>query len=185
MSGPLSDIDCVVLCGGKGTRARPYLGDTPKVLAPIKGRPFIEWHIDYLRMHGAKRILLLAGHGHERVRDWLTEHPIPDVLLVMDKEQAGCGPALHDATGLLLSYHVLITNGDTLLCGDISKLMQNMERWAPSVLTVGGKSSGVILGIKSTLAAGIFLALPLEVFADFSFIDIGTKEGYEQAQHFV
>ena len=184
----LADIDVAILCGGKGTRAQSYLGNTPKVLAPFAGRPFIEHHIDYLREYGAKRIILLAGHGHDQVNDWLTQHPIPDVLLVKESKLQGGGRALQDAIGVFLTYNVLITNGDTLLIGDLNQVIPKLKahyQYIPSVLTVGGKSTGMCLGVVDLIRDGIFLALPVEAMFGFSFIDFGTPEGYRSAlEHF-
>ena len=36
------EIEAVVLAGGLGTRSRRVLGDTPKLLASVGGRPLIE-----------------------------------------------------------------------------------------------------------------------------------------------
>ena len=33
-------LSIVVLAGGKGTRIKPILGNTPKILAPIGGKTF-------------------------------------------------------------------------------------------------------------------------------------------------
>ena len=36
-----SDITTIILAGGLGTRIRKLVSDRPKVLAEIKGKPFI------------------------------------------------------------------------------------------------------------------------------------------------
>lgn len=46
-----------VLCGGKGTR----LGEPIKCLAPVAGRPFMDWKIEQLRSQGAHQIHLICG----------------------------------------------------------------------------------------------------------------------------
>ena len=36
-------LDVVILAGGKGTRIKEVLNDTPKIMAPIEGKPFLDW----------------------------------------------------------------------------------------------------------------------------------------------
>ena len=45
-----------ILAGGQGTRVRHILGDTPKPMAIVAGRPFLEWVVRYLTAQGVKRI---------------------------------------------------------------------------------------------------------------------------------
>ena len=44
----LSKIDVAILCGGLGKRLRPIVGESPKVIARIKGRPFLDFILDHL-----------------------------------------------------------------------------------------------------------------------------------------
>lgn len=57
----------VILAGGLGTRLRSVAGDTPKILVPVCGRPFVEWQFDLLKRHGARDVLLCVGHGFDQV----------------------------------------------------------------------------------------------------------------------
>ncbi len=50
MRSALVDIDVLILAGGLGSRLNGVLADLPKVLAPIKGRAFLDYQLDYL--HG-------------------------------------------------------------------------------------------------------------------------------------
>ena len=55
-SGLISNIDIAVLAGGLGTRLREVMKPgTPKVLAPIAGRPFLSHLLDWLGQQGAVR----------------------------------------------------------------------------------------------------------------------------------
>ena len=54
----LATLDVLVIAGGLGTRIQSALGDTPKLLAPIGGRPYLAYLLDWLRRFGAKRIEL-------------------------------------------------------------------------------------------------------------------------------
>jgi D-glycero-alpha-D-manno-heptose 1-phosphate guanylyltransferase len=39
-------MQAIVLAGGAGTRLRQVLGDTPKPMAPVCGRPFLTYILD-------------------------------------------------------------------------------------------------------------------------------------------
>ena len=67
----LATLDVLVIAGGLGTRIRSALGDTPKLLAPIGGRPYLAYLLDWLRRFGAKRIVLGLGHRAQAVTDFL------------------------------------------------------------------------------------------------------------------
>ena len=59
----------VILCGGLGERLRPLTEDLPKPLAPVGGRPFLEYLICQLREQQVERVLLLTGYYGEKIRD--------------------------------------------------------------------------------------------------------------------
>jgi len=42
------NITAVVLAGGFGTRIKHLLGDLPKPMASVNGKPFIEWVVRFL-----------------------------------------------------------------------------------------------------------------------------------------
>ena len=61
MSG-LGNITAVILAGGFGTRIKDLLGDLPKPMAPVNGKPFIEWIVRWLKAQGIRDIIISAGY---------------------------------------------------------------------------------------------------------------------------
>lgn len=59
----------VVVCGGRGTRLAPVLGDLPKALAPVADRSLLAHLLGDLAAAGVSEVLLLAGVGGERLRE--------------------------------------------------------------------------------------------------------------------
>jgi NDP-sugar pyrophosphorylase family protein len=56
-------MDAIILCGGKGTRLASVLSDVPKPLAPVNGRPFMDFVLEYLEATGLfARVILATGH---------------------------------------------------------------------------------------------------------------------------
>ena len=41
-------MQAVILAAGKGTRMRPLTYDMPKAMLPVKGKPVLEYTIDFL-----------------------------------------------------------------------------------------------------------------------------------------
>jgi bifunctional UDP-N-acetylglucosamine pyrophosphorylase / glucosamine-1-phosphate N-acetyltransferase len=81
----------VVLAAGKGTRMRSAL---PKVLHRAAGRPLLNWVLDTARAAGCPRILVVVGHGAERVREEVDGRGVEWIL---QEEQRGTGHALRIA----------------------------------------------------------------------------------------
>jgi len=121
----LQDIDVVILAGGLGTRIRPVLGNTPKLLAPIDGRPFLDHLLDQLQGFGARRVILCLGHLADRVAEHLEggSRPGLDVLSVIEPEPLGTAGALRLARGKLDCDPVLVLNGDTFSDADLCSFL--------------------------------------------------------------
>ena len=60
----------VVLCGGLGTRLRPYTDNIPKPIIPCNSKPFL-WHLlKQMEEQGIKRFILLTGYLAEQIEDY-------------------------------------------------------------------------------------------------------------------
>ena len=54
-----------ILVGGRGTRLGALTETMPKPMAPVAGRPFLDWQVEEVARHGFERITLLAGYKAE------------------------------------------------------------------------------------------------------------------------
>ena len=61
--------EAIILAGGFGTRLQSVVNDRPKVLAPVRGRPFLSWILDYLEDAGVSKVILATGYLHEAVEE--------------------------------------------------------------------------------------------------------------------
>jgi NDP-sugar pyrophosphorylase family protein len=121
----LNSIDVLVLAGGLGTRIRPVLGDTPKLLAPIAGRTYLDHLLGWLAGFGARRVVLALGYRAEAILDHLARHAPQKVAIetVVEPKQLGTAGAVRWARSELHSDPVLIINGDSFADVDLCKFL--------------------------------------------------------------
>jgi len=117
----LETLDILVLAGGLGTRIRPVLGDLPKILAPILGRPYLAYLLEWLERFGARRVVLGLGHRAQAVIDYLQARPPGriEVATVIEPSPLGTAGAVRFARNSLRSDPVLIMNGDSFTDADL------------------------------------------------------------------
>jgi D-glycero-alpha-D-manno-heptose 1-phosphate guanylyltransferase len=114
----------IVLAGGLGTRLRGAVPDLPKPLAPINGRPFLEYLLDYWCAQGIKRFILSVGYRAEMIRSHFG-HSYRNCQIDYSEEETplGTGGALLLATGMIEGkIPVLAINGDTFFEVDLVRL---------------------------------------------------------------
>lgn len=109
-------MEAIILAGGAGTRLRPVIGDLPKAMAPIGGRPFLELLLEQLERQGLSRIVLSLGYRREVIRD----HFGPrfgrlQIGYAEEVEPLGTGGAIVRALERVSGEHAFVLNGDTLL----------------------------------------------------------------------
>ena len=66
-------LNIIILAGGKGTRIKSVLKETPKIMANIAGKPFLDWllvWIDSWELEIPNKILLSTCVGHNIIEDY-------------------------------------------------------------------------------------------------------------------
>ncbi|MGO4814491.1 bifunctional UDP-N-acetylglucosamine diphosphorylase/glucosamine-1-phosphate N-acetyltransferase GlmU [Cupriavidus sp. 2MCAB6] len=103
-------MNIVILAAGMGKRMNSAL---PKVLHPLAGRPLLAHVIDTARKLLPTRLVVVVGHGAERVREAVGAE---DVAFALQAEQLGTGHAVAQALPLLDdSQPTLVLYGDVPL----------------------------------------------------------------------
>ncbi len=82
-----------LLAGGQGTRLRPALADRPKPLAPVAGRPFVEWLVESLRGQGIRRIVFCTGHMADQIASHFGNGRAWGVEAAYSREESPLGTA--------------------------------------------------------------------------------------------
>lgn len=105
----MRSLDAIILAAGEGTRMKSEL---PKVLHVICGRPMIAYALDIAASAGAKRPIVVLGHGADAVKTKLPK----EVKTVIQSKQLGTGDAVLAAKRALSGAgDVLILYADTPL----------------------------------------------------------------------
>jgi D-glycero-alpha-D-manno-heptose 1-phosphate guanylyltransferase len=138
--GLLMEIrEAVVLAGGLGTRLRSVTGDTPKVMALVGGRPFLEYILDYLKANGITRVVIAAGYGSDVLKNHFgSSYRKIEIIWSEEREPLGTGGAILQASGYTLSDAFVVLNGDTFF--DVP--LQTMAS------SVGSNLNSVCLALK-------------------------------------
>lgn len=120
--------EMLILAGGFGTRLRPLVSDVPKPMAPVAGRPFLEYLLDYWISQGIRRFVLSTGHlGHVVQGHFGSGYRGAPISYVHEQSPLGTGGALRRAlTEITWSGDVALTaNGDTWFPVDLSRLVSD------------------------------------------------------------
>ncbi|MBD0293855.1 MAG: HAD-IIIA family hydrolase, partial [Flavisolibacter sp.] len=128
----------IILAGGLGTRLRDTVPDVPKCMAPVAGRPFLSFIIDYLRMQGIQKFIFSLGYKAESIKQYLeNEYPTLDYTTVIEEEPLGTGGAIQLAMNKASSEDVLAVNGDTLFKINVQDLQHlHFEKKAECTLAL-------------------------------------------------
>lgn len=123
----------VVLAGGLGTRVRKVLPDLPKPMAPVAGRPFVEWVLRYLAAQGIREAIISTGYRAEAFADHFEMHAVPEmpcVRCVAEPEPMGTagGFLFAAATVEVRPARWLVVNGDSLILADLAPLFASFRK---------------------------------------------------------
>jgi len=118
--------EAIILAGGFGTRLRDAIPDLPKCMAPVNGRPFLFYVINYLRSQGIEKFIFSLGYKHEIIEAYLNaEFPTLDFQCLIEKEPLGTGGAILASCYKTSEQTVLVLNGDTIFKVDLEKAFAN------------------------------------------------------------
>ena len=111
------------MAGGFGTRLSHVLGNVPKPMAPVYGKPFLSYVLDRLIDAGVKRIVLATGYKHEVIEAWFgNRYRDAEIVYSQEKTPLMTGGAIRLAAGMLQSEDFVVLNGDTLFDIDFQTL---------------------------------------------------------------
>ena len=136
-------VTAVILAGGFGTRVRHLLPNLPKPMAPIQGKPFVEWVVRYLALQGIRRGTISTGYLGEIIGRHFENQPVKSAIVSCVRETEPLGTAggfLNAIRGVSPAPAAwLVLNGDSLALARLDEMFSCLSE--PEV-------NGAILGVR-------------------------------------
>jgi D-glycero-alpha-D-manno-heptose 1-phosphate guanylyltransferase len=106
--------EAIILAGGLGTRLKPVVSDLPKSLAPIAGKPFLSYILNFARSQGIQKFVFALGHKATPIEAFVKEFlPGNSYTFSVEKEPLGTGGAIFKACKEIAGEGVIVLNADT------------------------------------------------------------------------
>jgi len=134
----------VILAGGRGERLRPLTNSIPKPMAPVQGRPFLDYLFKPLIEAGINRILILTGYRAEKIMEYYGDslHDGTSVEYSVGSENDQTGRRLLNAYEKLDDFFLLLY-GDNYWQPPLPDMMKNYDSLGlPVTTTVFDNRSG-------------------------------------------
>lgn len=111
MNNTSRPLDVIILAAGQGTRMK---STRPKVIHEVAGRPMVAWAVKAAQELGARKIVVVTGHGAEQVEAQLQQ---PGVAFARQAQQLGTANAFLSGADALTEggADILVLYGDTPL----------------------------------------------------------------------
>lgn len=116
-------MQVIILAGGFGTRLRGVVNDVPKPLAPVNGRPFIDYIIANLRKQNVAQIHISVHYMPEKFTHYYGNDQ--DITIHVESEPLGTGGAIAYCMEFVDSENILVMNGDSFIDIDVNNITTN------------------------------------------------------------
>jgi len=129
--------EAIILAGGKGTRLRSVIDNTPKPMAKVNGVPFLEILLNQLIDNKMDRVILSVGYMADAIINYFgLKYKNLEICYSIEHQPLGTGGAIKQSLGLLKSRCALVLNGDTYVDMDYKKLFEQYSQNKRPILGV-------------------------------------------------
>ena len=123
--------EAIILAGGFGTRLKSVVADRPKALAPINGRPFLEYLLDHLIGGGIESFVFSVGYRAQMIEEHFgAAYSNRPIRYALETEPLGTGGGIANALPFTKGESVLVVNGDSLFLTDLAAQLALHQRTA-------------------------------------------------------
>lgn len=107
-------MEAIVLAGGFGTRLAHIVSDVPKPMAPVCGKPFLQYILDDLANQKVSRVILAVGYKAECIESFFgNAYRGMELVYSLEQQPLFTGGAIKKALAFCKDSEVFILNGDT------------------------------------------------------------------------
>ena len=115
--------EAIVLAGGFGTRLQTVVSEVPKPMAPVAGKPFLQYILDYLIDQQVDHVVLAVGYLREVIiGEFGNAYKSLRLTYSIEEEPLGTGGGILQACQYTSSDQVFVINGDTFFHVDLAEL---------------------------------------------------------------
>jgi len=159
-------MKAVILCGGEGTRLRPYTYNIPKPMLKLGNRPILEFVLLNLKRHGVKDFILTVGYLHDKIVDYFgdgSKWGLNIEYLVEDEKLNTAGSVLGAKDKLTDTFFVGM--GDHITAIDVSEMLA-FHKQKGNIATIALKLQGTpveygIVSLDDDNCISTFLEKPI------------------------
>jgi D-sedoheptulose 7-phosphate isomerase len=126
----ICELKAVILVGGLGTRLKSVAGDLPKPMVEIKGKPFLEHLVGFLKVQGIRDFVFCVGYRADVVQDYFGNGSRfgVEIEYAVEEELLGTGGAVKNAEKFLRGGEdFLLLNGDSFIDFDLCNFLSFHE----------------------------------------------------------
>ncbi len=120
--------DAILICGGLGTRLKTVLGQLPKPLVEVNGRPFLDYLVDDLIATGVSRIIFSSGYRAQVIREHYSNRRDAEFVFSEETSPLGTAGALKLAESRVRSEVFLAMNGDSYCAINYKNFLESHRR---------------------------------------------------------
>src|SRR5665213_3946630 len=119
----------IILAGGAGTRLRARLGDLPKPMIPIAGKPLLEHQVELAKKFGFTDLIFFVHYRADLIESYFGDGKKFGVQIryVLEKEPLGTAGAVL-AGFENLAEHFVVLYGDTMVNVDLNRIWNAHEK---------------------------------------------------------
>jgi len=136
----------IVLCGGKGTRLRPYTYSMPKPMLPLGKKPILEFVVNNLKHHGFTDIFFTVGYLKEEIMDYFGDGDkfgVKITYFVEDRKEMNTAGSILPCKKFIKDTF-LVVMGDHLTTINFKKIVE-FHKKKKGIATMALKRSGLPL----------------------------------------
>ncbi len=118
-------MKAIILAGGAGTRLGGIVRDVPKPMAPVAGKPFLEYLVLQLVRQGFSNVIISIGYMGDVIKSYFGNGDRWDAQIAYSEEDEplGTGGALREAIKTTEGEQFIVMNGDSFLDVDFNELI--------------------------------------------------------------
>lgn len=132
-------MKAIILCGGEGTRLRPYTYNAPKPMLKLGNRPILEYVLLNLKRNGFKEFIFTVGYLSDQIQEYFGDGSRFDVSIeyYVEKERLNTAGSVLQAKDII-DDTFFVGMGDQVTGIDVKEML-NFHKMKNNIATLGLK----------------------------------------------